>query len=223
MAGTWHAVRDSAGMRDNERVSHAERDRDRPSGDSVTEPPTRPPGPRRIGLFVFVAVIALGLDLSTKVLVVARLGLDHAGNDHPPVRLLGGAVYLFETRNSGAAFSVGTGATIVLTAVALAVVGLILRTANRMRSTGWAVALGLVLGGALGNLVDRLFRDPGVGRGHVVDWISLFARDGHVWPVFNLADSAIVCGAILSAVLALRGIDIDGRGARVRRGGPRDD
>jgi signal peptidase II len=116
---------------------------------------------------------------------------------------------------------VGTGATIVLTVVALAVVGLILRTAGRMRSAAWAVALGLVLGGALGNLADRIFRAPGVGRGHVVDWISVFANDGHIWPVFNLADSAIVCGAVLGAVLALCGVDIDGRGTRVRRGGDR--
>ena len=151
----------------------------------------------------------------TKVLVVANLGRDpsHA------VRILGGAVYLTHTTNSGAAFSLGTGQTIVLTVVAIAVVGFILRMAARMRSTGWAVALGLVLGGALGNLADRIFRAPGVGRGHVVDWISLFANDGHVWPIFNLADSAIVCGAVLSAVLALCGMDIDGRGTRVQRGG----
>ena len=92
------------------------------------------------------------------------------------MRLLGGAIYLVQTRNSGAAFSVGTGATVVLTVVALAVVVVILRAARRMRSVGWAVALGLVLGGALGNLIDRLFRSPGVGRGHVVDWISLFGQ-----------------------------------------------
>src|SRR5436305_526141 len=83
-----------------------------------------------------------------------------------------GAIYLVETRNSGAAFALGTGATAVLTVIALAVVAIILRTARRMYSVGWAVALGLILGGALGNIVDRLFREPGVGRGHVVDWIS---------------------------------------------------
>jgi signal peptidase II len=87
----------------------------------------------------------------------------------------------------------------------------ILRAARRLYSASWAVALGLVLGGALGNLTDRVLRSPGGGRGHVVDWISLFARDGHVWPIFNLADSAIVCGAILAAITALRGIDLDGR------------
>jgi signal peptidase II len=160
--------------------------------------------PRRFWLFAAVALVALGLDLLSKSLVAAKLG------DHAPIRLLGGAVYLVETRNSGAAFSVGTGATVVLTAVAVVVVVVILRTARRMRSAGWAVALGLILGGALGNLTDRLFRAPGVGRGHVVDWISLFCNDGHIWPIFNLADSAIVCGAVTAAVVALLGIDLDG-------------
>jgi signal peptidase II len=165
-------------------------------------------------LFGMVAFDALVLDVISKVLVAANLGDGHR------VKLLGGAVYLVETRNSGAAFSLGTGATVILTLVALAVVAFILRTAGRMRSTGWAVSLGLVLGGALGNLVDRLFREPGVGRGHVVDWISLFSDDGHVWPIFNLADSAIVCGAVLAAVLAIRGVDIDGQAARSRGSAP---
>ena len=84
-----------------------------------------------------------------------------------------------------------------------------------MRSTGWAVSLGLILGGALGNLVDRIFRAPGVFRGHVVDWISLFGPNAEHWPIFNLADSAIVCGAILAGVLSLLGIALDG-GARDR-------
>jgi signal peptidase II len=163
---------------------------------------------RRLVLFAVVAVAALGLDVVSKVLVAANL------DEHPPVRLLGGAIYLVETRNSGAAFALGTGATAGLTVVALAVVAIILRTARRMYSIGWAVALGLILGGALGNIVDRLFREPGVGRGHVVDWISLFASDGHVWPIFNLADSAIVCGAVLAAVVALLGIELDGSRGR---------
>jgi signal peptidase II len=164
-------------------------------------------------LFAAVAVVALAADVVSKVLVVAQL------SDRSAVRLLGGAIYLVKTTNPGAAFSLGTGATVLLTVVALAVIGFILRTASRMRSRGWAVALGLVLGGAVGNLVDRLFRAPGVGRGRVVDWISLFSNDGHVWPIFNLADSAIVCGAVVAGVLALRGIDIDG--GRVLRGGRR--
>jgi len=201
------ARRTSLNLRDNDRVSAAD-------AETEPSPPAVPPGPtpsRLLGLFAVMAAIALTLDTVSKAVVAAELG------GHAPIRLLGGAIYLVETRNSGAAFSLGTGATFILTAVALAVVGFILRTAGRMRSTGWAVALGLVLGGALGNLADRLFRAPGFGRGHVVDWISLFSDDGHVWPIFNLADSAIVCGALLAAVLALRGVDIDGSGTRSRR------
>ena len=167
-----------------------------------------PVKPRRVGLFAAVAVAVLILDIVSKAIVVAKL------QNHPPVRLLGGAIYLVETRNSGAAFSVGTGATIVLTVIALAVVVVILRTARRMRSIGWAVALGLILGGALGNIVDRLFRAPAVGRGHVVDWISLFSNDGSRFAIFNLADSAITCGAVLAAILALRGVDLDGTRSR---------
>lgn len=154
-----------------------------------------------------MAVFALALDLVSKVLVVADLDPDQ------PRRLLGGAVYLVLVRNSGAAFSVGTGATVILTAVAAVIVVVIVRVARRLRSAGWAVALGLILGGALGNLIDRIARSPGIGRGHVVDWISLFADDGHVWPIFNLADSAIVGGAVLAGLLALTGVELTGRRA----------
>jgi signal peptidase II len=160
---------------------------------------------RRIGLFATIALLVLALDVISKSIVAAQLPTPKQA------RLLGGAIYLDQARNSGAAFSLGTGFTVVLTVVALAVILVILRTAQRMRSTGWAVALGLVLGGALGNLSDRLFRAPGVGRGRVVDWISLFGPNAEHWPIFNLADSAIVCGAILAAILGLLGIDIDGR------------
>jgi signal peptidase II len=165
-------------------------------------------------LFALVAVIVLALDVISKVLVAANLPMTPVEKH---VRLLGGAIYLDQTRNSGAAFSLGTGFTVILTLVALAVVVVIVRTASRMRSTGWAIALGLVLGGALGNLVDRIFRSPGFGRGHVVDWISVFGPDAERWPIFNLADSAIVCGAILAAVLALIGIEIDGHRDRKSR------
>jgi signal peptidase II len=178
-----------------------------------TEAPARPQVQRRrrVGLFAATAAIAVALDVASKLVVVAKLPESHA-----PVRILGGAIYLEQTRNSGAAFSFGTGFTIILSAVAVVVVGVIARTAGRMRSIGWALALGLILGGALGNLADRVFRAPGFGRGHVVDWISAFGPDAKYWPIFNLADSAIVCGAILAAVLALLGIDLDGRRARHR-------
>lgn len=166
---------------------------------------------RRIGLFAGTAAIALALDVVSKLIVVAKLP-----REHPPVRILGGAIYLQQTRNSGAAFSLGTGFTIILSLVAVVVVGVIVRAAGRMRSTGWALALGLILGGAVGNLGDRLFRAPGFGRGRVVDWISAFGPDAKYWPIFNLADSAIVCGAILAAILALLGIDLNGRRTRHR-------
>jgi signal peptidase II len=180
-------------------------------GGAAVSPSAHPASPRpsrRVGLLGAVAAVVVALDLVSKLLVVANLGPGHR-----PVRVLFGALYLVQTRNSGAAFSLGTGATLILTLIALLVVAVIVRTARRLRSVGWAAALGLVLGGALGNLADRIFRDPGIGRGHVVDWISLFSDDGHYWPIFNLADSAIVCGAVLSAVLALRGVDFDGSSA----------
>ena len=131
------------------------------------------------------------------------------------MEILGGLVYLQLVRNPGAAFSLATGYTWVLTIVAIAVVVVIVRVSRRLRSTGWAVALGLVLGGALGNLTDRLFRSPGPLQGHVVDVVSLFAPDGRVWPVFNLADSSIVSGGVLLVLLALLGRELDGtRSAR---------
>ena len=168
--------------------------------------PPQSSGPRRIVTFVVAALIALALDVVSKVVVVAELP-----ETHSPVRLLGGVFYLDQTRNSGAAFSLGTGFTVILSVVALAVVVVIARFARRLHSTGWAISLGLILGGAIGNLVDRVFRAPGVFRGHVVDWISVFGPNGEHYPIFNLADSCIVVGAILAALLALLGVDFQGR------------
>jgi signal peptidase II len=179
-----------------------------------SNPPAEPviaaesaPPTRRIGTFVAVAVLALGLDLLSKCLVVANI----APTDDK--RLLGGALYLVQTRNSGAAFSVGTGATVALTIVAVVVAVVIARAARRLRSAGWAIALGLVLGGALGNLIDRFFRAPSPGKGHVVDWITVFPNDHWTFPTFNLADSAIVIGGCLAVLLSLLGIDLQGHRA----------
>ena len=136
----------------------------------------------------------------------------------PPdkVRLLDGLLTLQVLRNSGAAFSIGTSMTIVFTLIAVGVIFFILRTSRRLRSLPWAVTLGLLLGGATGNLTDRLLRSPGLFRGDVVDWIQL----PH-WPVFNVADSAIVCGGVLAVLLAARGIRLDGtRDGNGVSGGP---
>jgi signal peptidase II len=146
-----------------------------------------------------VAVAALALDVVSKIIVVAEL------ENREPIRLLGGLITLTVSRNSGAAFSIGTGLTIVFTLIATGVVIAILRTARRLRSLPWAVSLGLLLGGATGNLVDRVLRSPSPLQGHVVDWI-----EWPNFPVFNLADSAIVCGGALAVLLAARGLQIDG-------------
>ena len=155
--------------------------------------------PRRTALLLLVAAVALALDVVTKVLVVARL----EGGE--PVELLGGRLLLRVTRNPGAAFSFAEGATVLFTAVAAVVVVVILRVSRRLHSGAWALSLGLLLGGATGNLVDRLLRSPGTGRGAVVDFI-----DFQVWPSFNVADSAIVLGGVLAVLLSLRGVELDG-------------
>ncbi|MGH3978853.1 MAG: signal peptidase II [Pseudonocardiaceae bacterium] len=164
-----------------------------------------------MGLLAGTAVAVVTLDVGSKVVAVATL------EGQEPVRLLGGGLYLVLYRNPGAAFSLATGLTWLLSLIAVAVVVAIVRLAPRLRSPGWAFGLGLVLGGALGNLVDRFFRSPGPLRGHVVDFVSLFAPDGSVWPVFNLADSSIVTGGVLLVLLALLGRDYDGSTTRERR------
>jgi signal peptidase II len=178
---------------------------------------TTPPRPRRTRLLAATAVTLLLADLVTKILAVGLL----TGRS---VRTLGGLVYLTEARNSGAAFSFAEGATVLFTAVATVVITVIVRTAPRLRSAPWAVCLGLILGGAGGNLVDRLFRSPGPLRGAVIDWISLLDPYGNVWPIFNLADSGIVCGGVLAVLLAMLGYEVDGsRHREARSAGDRTD
>ncbi|WLP90418.1 signal peptidase II [Gordonia sp. NB41Y] len=156
---------------------------------------------RRPVLLVLAAIAGtvVVLDILTKTWAVETI----VPGD--PIHIIGDVVTLRMVRNSGAAFSMAEGYTWVLTLIALAVIAVIIRYSSRLRSGWWMLGLGLVLGGALGNLVDRIFRSPGVLRGHVVDFISV-----GWWPVFNIADSAVVCGAILLVVLSLLGFDYDG-------------
>jgi signal peptidase II len=147
-----------------------------------------------------VAAFVLAADAISKAIVVAHL------RDDQPVHLIGNVLMLWLTRNPGAAFSVGTGETVVFTVIAFGVIVYIARTARKLYSLGWAIALGLLLGGAMGNLSDRIFRAPGLFRGDVVDWIAVT----RFYPIFNLADSAIVCGGILTVILAMRGQHLDG-------------
>ncbi|WP_332874741.1 signal peptidase II [Lentzea terrae] len=161
------------------------------------------PEPRTTILAILAGVV-LALDVLTKVLAVAFL----EGAD--PIKLFGGVLYLTFVRNPGAAFGMAEGMTWILALIALGVAGFILWISRNLRSQPWAIGLGLVLGGAVGNLADRLFRQPGPMRGHVVDFLSLFDPFGRVWPVFNVADMAIVCGGVTIVVLALMQHDYDG-------------
>ncbi|MGH3435344.1 MAG: signal peptidase II [Sciscionella sp.] len=176
-----------------------------------TSTPVLPP--RRVGTLVIAAVLVLALDQISKALVVANL--EH----HPPLRLLGGAVYFTVIRNSGAAFSLATGMTWVFTLVAIAVAVGIAWVAPRLRSVGWAIGLGFVLAGALGNLTDRIFRSPGPLRGAVVDFISLFSPNGAHFAIFNFADSGITVGGALIVLMVVLGRDYDGQRIHGRRGG----
>jgi len=150
------------------------------------------------------AVLAVALDQ-----LVKHLSTEHL-TEGDPVRILGGLIYLSLLRNSGAAFSFGSGYTWVFPVITVAVIGWIAWTARRLRSVPWAISLGLVLGGALGNLGDRLFRAPGPFEGHVVDMISLFAPYGQGFAVFNIADSCLSVGVALAVLLELTGRQRDG-------------
>ncbi|MGW2034081.1 signal peptidase II [Streptomyces sp. NPDC001356] len=154
---------------------------------------------RRIAVLFAVAAFAYALDLVSKMLVVSRL------EGHAPIQVVGDLLELHAIRNPGAAFGFGAAFTVIFTLIAAAVIVVIIRLARKLYSFPWAVALGLLLGGALGNLTDRIFRSPGVFEGEVVDFI---APKG--FAVFNLADSAIVCGGILIVLLSFRGLDPDG-------------
>lgn len=159
------------------------------------------PRPRRhlLALLAVVAGVVLVVDQLTKVLAVEYL------DESRSVPLVGSLLSLRLLFNPGAAFSLATGMTWVLTLVAVGVVVVIVRAARRLGSRTWAVSLGLLLGGALGNLVDRLVRPPAFGRGHVVDFIAYGD-----WFVGNVADIAIVVAAGLLVLLGLLGIDLDG-------------
>ena len=150
------------------------------------------------------ALLAVVLDQVVKELSTKGL------TEGEPVRILGGLIYLSLLRNSGAAFSLGSGYTWVFPLVTIVVIGWIGYMARKLRSLPWAIALGLVLGGALGNLGDRLFLAPGPFQGHVVDMVSLFGPYGEYFAVFNIADSCLSVGVVLAVLLELTGRQRDG-------------
>ncbi|WP_020521927.1 signal peptidase II [Catelliglobosispora koreensis] len=163
----------------------------------------RPAG-RALALFAAVCGLAILLDQVTKEIATKTL------DPYEPVKLLGGALYLSLTRNSGAAFSMFKDSTFIFPIIGLAVTAWILWMTRTLRSIPWAIGLALVLGGALGNLIDRLFRAPSPFHGHVVDFFSLFDPHGQVFPIFNVADMALTFGVILLVLLELTGRQRDG-------------
>ena len=135
------------------------------------------------GGFLVALACAWALDVATKVWAAAGL-------KDEPIELFGGRLMLRESRNTGAAFSIGTSSTVLISVFGIVMVAGILLYVRRVSSPTLAVGLGLVAGGALGNLTDRIFRSPGPLRGGVVDWLDL-----GWFPSFNAADSAITVGA----------------------------
>ncbi|QEO10837.1 signal peptidase II [Protaetiibacter larvae] len=155
---------------------------------------------RALVLLAAVAVGVLALDQFAKYLVVTNLEVGEM------VPVLGEFFQLHFVKNSGAAFSLASGFTWILSIVAVGVIVLIIVFAKRIRSIAWAFMFGLLLGGALGNVTDRLFREPGFGTGHVIDFLQFWGFPA----IFNLADVAIVTGMGLFLLLALRGVGLDG-------------
>lgn len=170
---------------------HAESSR--PSSDPA------PRGRRLWWLFPLTALVLYAADLATKTWAVEALS---GGRDR---EVVDGVLTFHLTFNPGAAFSTGTQFTVALTCLAIVAVFLVLFFSRRVRDGVWAVAFGLLLAGVGGNLTDRLFREPGPMRGHVVDFLQL-----PNWPVFNIADVCINLAAGLIIIQTFRGIALDG-------------
>jgi signal peptidase II len=169
------------------------------STDPDTSTATPPRASRHRLLFAVVALAAYAVDLGTKLLAVAHL------TPGEPRDVVGSLLRLDLVRNPGAAFSTGTSYTLILSVIAVIAAGVVIRFGRRLGDRTWAVALGFLLAGVCGNLTDRVFREPGFLRGHVVDFLEL----PH-WPVFNVADMLIDAAVILIVIQTWRGIGITG-------------
>ncbi|WP_254787719.1 signal peptidase II [Curtobacterium sp. UNCCL20] len=156
---------------------------------------------RAIAALAFAAVVVVALDQGVKALVVANLPYGTV------VPVLGNALQFLYVRNPGAAFSFAVNMTWIFSIVSTAVVVAIIVFARRIRSMWWALVLGMLLGGALGNLLDRLFREPGFGRGHVVDFIS---TPWMMPAIYNIADSFICVSMVIFVLLVIFGVNLDG-------------
>jgi signal peptidase II len=168
---------------------------------------------RALVALTVVALAVYGLDQFTKFLIVKNL------TENEQVEAIGTILKFHFVKNSGAAFSIASGSTWVFSIAATAVTIFIIGFARRIRSVGWAVLFGMLLGGTTGNLTDRLFREPGFGVGHVVDFIQVAGFPA----IFNIADSFIVASMGLFIILTLRGIGLDGRRTTTRKATPSDE
>ncbi len=157
--------------------------------------------PRALALLAAVAVLVYVFDRVSKYLVTQNLTLGE------PVEVLGPLLQFHYVENPGAAFSLGAGSTWIFAIIAAAVTVFIVLFSRRIRSVGWAVLFGLLLGGTLGNLTDRLTREPGFGRGYVVDFLQIWGFPA----IFNIADIGIVSSMGLFIILTLRGVGLDGK------------
>ncbi len=163
---------------------------------------------RALVALAVVAVIAFGLDQVSKFLIVSSLA------ENQQVKVIGELLQFHFVKNSGAAFSIASGSTWIFSIAASAVTIFIIGFARRIRSVGWAVLFGMLLGGTTGNLTDRLFREPGFGVGRVIDFIQIQGFPA----IFNIADSFIVASMGLFILLTIRGVGLDGRRAADRHG-----
>ncbi|WP_051973036.1 signal peptidase II [Cryobacterium sp. MLB-32] len=159
-------------------------------------------GSRALILLALVAVGVFALDQTSKFLVVTHMA------EGEIVRVLGAVLQWHFVRNPGAAFSLASGSTWIFSIIAAAVVVFIVWFARRIRSLTWALVFGLLLGGVLGNLTDRLLREPSFGEGHVVDFIS---TPWMIPAIYNVADMSIVISMVIFMILTIRGIGLDGR------------
>lgn len=153
----------------------------------------------RMLVLAVASMLIYATDVVTKIIAVQQLA------HRRPVEVFGSVFTLELVRNPGAAFGLGVGMTIVFSAVSVGVIVGILRAAPRLGSLWWALVFGLVLGGALGNLTDRVLRHPGFGRGHVVDFLHITH-----WPVFNVADSAFCVAGGIVVLLAIKNVPLEG-------------
>ncbi|HZW40707.1 MAG TPA: signal peptidase II [Agromyces sp.] len=159
------------------------------------------------------AIAAYGLDQLSKFLVVSNL------TEGEVVPVLGSLLQWQFVRNPGAAFSLASGMTWIFTILAAGVITFIVWFARRIRSIAWAIVFGLLLGGVLGNLTDRLLREPSFGLGHVIDFIS---TPWLIPAIYNVADISIVSSMVLFMILTIRGIGLDGsREVKPAKGGAR--